>query len=1236
MNNYRLRRVRSDGIIETVAGTGAYGDPGNGGPALQVPIAPYRVAVAANGTVYFVEYARHRVWRLGCDGMVLPVAGTGVAGFSGDGGGALSARFKNVHDVDVGPDGSLYILDQGNARVRRVTPDGVIGTVAGTGNPYPSHVGDGGPATAADLFNPQGIGVGPDARLYIAEYGYQNQRVRAVAPEGTIYPIAGTGGTGFGGDGGPGLLAQVAPGDVASMPDGGIIVADSYDNRVSYVRWPYPRYKDTAFLVPSADATRVYEFSADGRHLRTKHALTGATLLQLRYDAAGRLASLEDGDGNVTSLERDAAGAPTAIVSPYGQRTALGLDENGYLGAISDPAGDTHAFTYSADGLMQSHTDPRGNTSTFDYDAYGRLALDSGPDGSSLALSRRATANGFVVETRTALGRTSSYGLEYLPTGGRHLVNTFPSGLSASMALAADGTTVTSFPDGMNLSLKSGPDPRFGMLAPLVASRTVSTPGGKTLMQTLARVATLSDPADPLSVTAQTDTLGINGRSFTRSFDRASRTLTLTTPLGRQTGTTLDDAGRPVEVAAGGLLPTSYSYDGQGKLVQTARGERLWSRSYDSLGRLDIVTDPLGRTTQYARDLAGRVVAETRPDGAVVARSYGPTGKMTSVAPPGRPAHLLEYSPVDLLQSYRPPELGSGPMATVTSHDLDRSIAAVLRPGGVRIEYGYDPAGRVASVATAAGTVSRSYDAQTGLLSALGGPAGVGLGFAHDASLLTGASWSGPVAASVVREHDDLLRTASELVNGGHAVSFSYDADGLLVAAGELVLERDAQSGLLRGTTLGSVVSTTGHSGYGELDHQFVTAGGTPVFEVSYTRDLLGRIVEKTETVQGHTSTTIYGYDLAGRLERVTRDGHVAAEYAYDPNGNRLGRTTPLLTELANYDAQDRLFSHGSLTFQYTDNGELLAKTDILTAETTTYGYDGFGNLRTVSLPDGRAIEYAVDGHGRRIVKSVDAGVVQAFVYSDRLRPAAELDAQGSVVSRFVYADRPNVPEYLVKAGRTYRIVHDQLGSVRLVVDAETGAVAQTLEYDEFGRVLSDTSPGFQPFGFGGGLYDPDTGLVRLGARDYDAAVGRWTSKDPIGFRGGDSNLYAYGLGDPSDSSDPRGLTVYECTRWGVGSASAIMHKYQCVVVPGGVTKCFGWGGDPAYDVYDPANCVEVGDQCEDLGYCSEYGEEASCLDECMLQQFYSSPHLQGYNPITNNCYDFADVALEECLEWCQ
>ena len=150
--------------------------------------------------------------------------------------------------------------------------------------------------------------------------------------------------------------------------------------------------------------------------------------------------------------------------------------------------------------------------------------------------------------------------------------------------------------------------------------------------------------------------------------------------------------------------------------------------------------------------------------------------------------------------------------------------------------------------------------------------------------------------------------------------------------------------------------------------------------------------------------------------------------------------------------------------------------------------------------------------------------LTQGFLYQNQLNPVSELDGTGAIASRFVYGTKANVPDYMVKAGVTYRIVSDHLGSPRLVIDTTTGAIVQRIDFDEFGNVTVDTNPGFQPFGFAGGLYDQHTGLTRFGARDYDAQTGRWTVKDPLRFAGGDTNLYGYVLTDPINNKDSLGL----------------------------------------------------------------------------------------------------------------
>jgi RHS repeat-associated protein len=260
-----------------------------------------------------------------------------------------------------------------------------------------------------------------------------------------------------------------------------------------------------------------------------------------------------------------------------------------------------------------------------------------------------------------------------------------------------------------------------------------------------------------------------------------------------------------------------------------------------------------------------------------------------------------------------------------------------------------------------------------------------------------------------------------------------------------------------------------------------------------------------------------YTYDLRGRLTSVTTDGSVTESYSYDLNGNR----TNSLNGVAVYDAQDRLLSSGSAVFAYDLNGSQTNKTT--GGQSTAYSYDLFGQLSAVTLPDGRVVSYDRDPLNRVIAKRINGVVTQGWIYKDGLKPIAETDAASNIVSLFVYGTSALTPDTMIRDGVTYRLIRDVQGSVRLVVNVDSGAIAQRLDYDSFGNVSQDTNPGFQPFGFQSGLYDTDTALVHFGARWYDSATGRWLSKDPILLAGG-LNLYAFCGNDPVNFADPLGL----------------------------------------------------------------------------------------------------------------
>jgi RHS repeat-associated protein len=1133
----RVRRIGLDGIIATVIGNGSPCFPttlacGDGGPASMASVTPTALAFGPDGSLYIAEATTGRVRRVAPDGIISTVAGNGRGCAPtlpcGDGGPAALAGFVSPDSIAVGADGSLYIGDSSLNRVRKVTPEGIVHTIAGTG--AQGFSGDGGVATQATFRGVGAVALGRDESLYVFDAG--NRRIRWLRPDGTINTLAGNGVNSVTGDGGPaGQATLVQPDQVylaalAVGPDGSLYVAQTGSSGpLPSVRRISTRARGLALdgggLAASSDASEIYVLAPGGRHLRTLDAITGALRHEFAYDAAGRVARVTDGDGNVTTVERDAAGNPLAIVGPFGQRTALTTNTDGYLSGITSPGGQSVQIGYTAAGLLTTFADSREHTSHYSYDSAGRLLSATDPTDARKTLTRAGTNRDYTVTHTSPTGHTTTYRVERLDSGDRRVTTTTTAAGQAQVVTRVNGTQHAVLPDGTTLDVVLGPDPRWGMLAPITTSMTLRTPGGRNYARTRQRTVTLADPADLLSLRTFTETTTTNGLVDTISYNATTRTFTHTSPAARRDTLVSDSRGRPIENRHATLEAGRFAYDSRGRIDTVTQGtgasERIGRFEYGSDGYLASIIDALDESTTLVSDADGRVTAQSSPAGATVSFAYDENGNLTALTPSGQPAHRFSYTDRNETSAYSAPVVGAQIGAFGFVYDPDGRPLRIERPGGQAIDFSYDPTGRLQRLDLPQDFREYGYDG-AGRLTSVSTGSGVALVNGYDMGLATSMTWSGPVAGTVARTLDDHFRVASHSVNGTNPVTISYDADGLATQVGALNLSRNAQTGLVAATTLGAIGDVTTYDSFGDVASYTASRGGAPIYAVTYGRDALARITSKTETVNGDTRAFLYDYDTAGRLSEVRRDGALIASYSYDGNGNRLAVIGPAGAINASYDAQDRLIERGATTYEYTAAGELRSKTN--KGEVTSYRYDGLSTLTGVTLPDGTQIDYLLDGLGRRVGKRIDGTLVLGLLYQDSLRPIAELDGSGVVRSRFVYGDGGNVPAYLIKDGSTYRILVDHLGSPRLVIDTASGAVVQELEYDAFGAVIRDTQPGFQPFGFAGGLYDPDTKLVRFGARDYDAESGRWTTKDPIGFLGGDANLYAYVLNDPVNAVD--------------------------------------------------------------------------------------------------------------------
>ncbi len=1069
-------------VITTVAGisgNGSTGFSGDGGPATAAQVSAQGIAFGPDGSLYIADANNHRIRRVGPDGIITTVAGNGVAGFSGDGAQATAAQLSAPASVAVGSDGSLYIADTNNACIRRVGSDGIITTVAGNG--VAGFSGDGAQATSAQLSAPASVAVGPDGVLYIADT--KNNRIRRVGADGIITTVVGTW-AGYSWDG-----YVKAPTSIALGPDGSLYIVEYGFNIVSRVG-------------PDGGYTRVAGGDGCSIDLDGK-AAAGASLCPssiaigpdssmyiaesyfgwVRYVGLNGILTTSAGTGvRFFGYGNNGDGGP-ATAAPLGQITSVAVGPDGYL--------------YIATGFGVRRVAPAlPGLSASDI-------LVPSEDGSELYIFNRS---GRHLRTLEALTGSLRYQFGY-STDGYLITVTDASGNVTSIERTGATPSAIVAPGGQRTTLTVDAN---GWLT------TATNPASETHVMSYSVDGSLQTFADP--------------RGNVHRFTYAQ-------------GLLIKD-----ENPAGGstsLVRTKLS-DGNNVTTSTALG-RTHSYQVEKLlngAILRTVTDSSGAATVTQSNSDGSEQT-TFADGNSITAAYGPDPRFGMLAP-----HItsrVRSAPDGLTET-----LTSTSSATFAGTGLSlQTLTDTTTVNGRTFTSNYDATTRTITDTSAEGRQSVTVlDAQGRVVSRSTDPSVAPITLVYDSqgrvsrqqqatqrwtytydTLNRVASRTDAAGLSDGFVYDNADRVIQRILPDGKSYHFTYDANGNRT---QVVLPSGASHALgytpinldasytppnngsyvksfnvdreLESITLPGGRTTT--QGYDALDRVSGLTYPEGVIGFQYqANDLTDRVGLISNTPApgfGPEQNIAYAYN--GQLiTGMTATGVAPAQvaYTYDnnffPTAMNLSSGADTLSSPVAWNNDGQITAFGPFTFTRSGPAGALSQISDGTA-TTNYGYDTLARLVTrnhlVSAQATYSMQLSYDNSGRITGKTeVVNGVSHAYAYAyDPNGQLTEVNRDGAPLELFAYDANGN------------RISH-QLGS----------SAAETATYDIQDRLVQRGSDVYQ--------FNADGFLAQRGSDSFQYN----TRGQLIGANaGGQAITFAYdGLGRRVSRTDAIGTSQY-------------------------------------------------------------------------------------------------------------
>ncbi len=883
-----------------------------------------------------------------------------------------------------------------------------------------------------------------------------------------------------------------------------VINYDTESGKIATITAPDGQVFDFSYNASSGLLEQVLypEPSAGAGRPTWQFLYTAEGLLQYRIDPEGHIHKYGYSDGKCIRVVDpdgvlDTAGGETATVAQHTLTLQYGVPAANQTTLIQKNGGQT-VYTYDpVEGVLTEKQDPLGNIISYTYDATGDMVAKTEPGAVTTGYTYDSQGN--VLTVTDALSRVTTFtyngfGQVLTATGPRGTIeNTYDANGNLTQVKNLDGSLTGFAYNGRGL---------VTTITDALGRQTLFTYDANGLLQRLT-------PPSGTSASFSYDVAGrllsttIDGRTVSATYDALGRPVKVTDPLGYETLYCYNQAGHRVNVTDAEGRPTAYQVnhggqvtqilDAQGGTTTLAYGGEGCASCSGTDSQLTSLTDPKGKTTSFEYDLAGQLTKEIDPLGNETQYFYEDgRGNLTKRIDANGQTVTYQYDVLDRLT------LKTLPGGATVSYSYDAVTGYLTGVSSLDISYtfGYDNAGRLISVSD-----SRGY--------------------------------------SLAYSYNALGQRTQTTLPGGQTVAYNYDtANRLQTLVGEAGSFTFGYDSAERRNTLSYPNGLTASYGFDANDRltSLITTGTVgELLNIAYpSHDKLGNRLARSEDGQ----VTSYGYDQLYQL--LTASGPEGSEnYSYDPVGNReTGPTVKDTAEVA-YDHNDvhQMIQGRKFGYSYDNNGNQTARL-LPGGKTWTQSWDAENQLKQVQWQNGsdsRTVSFKYDPFGRRIEKQVVdllAGSTTtktvSYVYDGedivlQKEDNTQNGATTTAESRYLHGPGIDEPLALTRNGQHYYYHTDGLGSIVALTDSGKNLV-QRYNYESFGLPMT-LDPNFeQPYAFTGREWDREIGLYYYRARYNDPMEGRFISKDPIGFAGGDVNLYGYVQNNPVNYIDSYGL----------------------------------------------------------------------------------------------------------------